>query len=105
MTVERTADLWPDRRALAAIGGLASAFLALATYWPALDNGLVWDDWPLLGDVPLYRDPSLWHEAILTPPLGDPATLRPLAMLSYLIQLWAGQTEPASFHLANVALH
>lgn len=105
MVFGREADTSKDRPVSAVIGGILAALLALAVYWPALDNGLVWDDWPLLGDVPLYREPASWREAILTPPLGDPATLRPLAMLSYLFQLWAGQTAPASFHLANVAIH
>jgi hypothetical protein len=105
MAVERDADNAMGRPVFAFIGAILAALLALAVYWPALDNGLVWDDWPLLGDVPLYRDPASWREALLTPPLGDPATLRPLAMLSYLSQLWAGQTTPASFHLVNIAIH
>ena len=105
MGIERDAGIPKDRAVAAVIGGIMAALLTMAVYWPVLDNGFVWDDWPLLGDVPLYRDPASWREAILTPPLGDPATLRPLAMLSYMVQLWAGQTAPASFHLANLAVH
>lgn len=87
-------------------GAILCAAGVAAAYWPALNNDFVWDDWVPLVDSPLFRDPRQWWEALLAPPLGNlRVAFRPIAMLSFMLQLWAGQTEPAAFHLTNVAVH
>ncbi|HXF67790.1 MAG TPA: tetratricopeptide repeat protein [Burkholderiales bacterium] len=91
--------------ATAVAGGIAASLAVTATYWPALGNGFVWDDWVPLVDSPVFREPARWREALLTPPLQDPVGVRPLAMLSFMLQLWAGHREPAPFHLANIGIH
>lgn len=91
---------------LAAVGAaLLVAVLVAIVYWPARHNGFVWDDWVPLVDNPLFRDPSRWWEAMTAAPLRDPVALRPVAMLTFMLQLWAGQTTPAPFHIANVLMH
>lgn len=95
-----------DRGLAAAFAsGVAALLVVTATYWPALGNGFVWDDWAPLVDSPVFREPARWREALLTPALQDPVGVRPLAMLSFMLQLWVGQREPAPFHLANLGLH
>jgi tetratricopeptide (TPR) repeat protein len=89
----------------AAILGLLCAAAVAAVYWPALDNGFVWDDWVPLVNSPLFRDPARWLEAISAPPLSDRVAFRPVAMLSFMLQLWAGQDSPGPFHLVNLAIH
>lgn len=87
------------------ISGILAAVIVAAVYWPARDNGFVWDDRQPLVHTPVLRDPASWREAMLTAPLKDPAATRPIAMLSFMLQLWAGQTEPAPFHVVNIILH
>lgn len=96
----------PGRGILPAVlwGMLAAVFVA-SVYWPARENGFVWDDWVPLVHSPVFRDPGEWREAMLTAPLKDPVATRPLAMLSFMLQLWAGQTGPGPFHLASLLLH
>jgi tetratricopeptide (TPR) repeat protein len=86
-------------------GGILTAIVVMAVYWPARENGFVWDDWEPLTQSPVFRDPSRWREALLTAPLKDPVATRPVAMLSFMLQLWAGHTEPGPFHVASLLLH
>jgi len=87
--------------------GLIAALAALAVYWPALDNGYVWDDWILLDvfNTAGMRDPASWRDALLRPPADFAALFRPLTMSSFLLQMWSGQVEPRPYHLVNIALH
>jgi hypothetical protein len=89
----------------AVIAGILCAAAVAAAYWPALNNGFVWDDWVPLVNTPLFRDPARWLEAISAPPLNDRVAFRPVAMLSFMLQLWAGQSTPGPFHLINLAIH
>lgn len=86
-------------------GAMMVSLLVLVTYWPARENGFVWDDWVPLVDSPVFRDPARWREAMLTAPLKDPVGVRPFAMLSFMFQLWAGQREPGPFHVVNLSIH
>lgn len=105
-SANRDARPFPGGASVAAAGGaLLVAVLVAIIYWPARNNGFVWDDWVPLVDDPLFRDPARWWEALTAPPLKDPVALRPVAMLTYMLQLWAGQTTPAPFHIANVLIH
>lgn len=87
--------------------GLIAALAALAVYWPALNNGYVWDDWILLDvfNTAGMRDPASWRDALLRPPADFAALFRPLTMSSFLVQMWSGQVEPRPYHLASIALH
>jgi len=89
----------------AVIAGLLCAAVVAAVYQPALGNDFVWDDWVPLVNTPMFREPSQWLQALLAPPLHDRVAFRPIAMLSFMLQLWAGQTEAGPFHLVNVAIH
>lgn len=80
------------------------ALAALAVYWPGHANGFIWDDFSYLVHSPAYRDPAQWKEALFNPPTGE-AVFRPLTLLSFAAQLWAGQTGPAPFHVANFLIH
>jgi tetratricopeptide (TPR) repeat protein len=80
------------------------ALAALAVYWPGQENGFVWDDLSYLVHSPAYRDPTQWKEALFAPPTGE-AVFRPLTLFSFAAQLWAGQTGPAPFHVANFLIH
>lgn len=80
------------------------AVAALAVYWPGQENGFIWDDLSYLVHSPAFRDPAQWKEALFNPPTGE-AVFRPLTLLSFAAQLWAGQTDPAPFHVANFLIH
>ena len=80
------------------------ALAALVVYWPGRENGFIWDDLSYLVHSPAFRDPAQWKEALFNPPTGE-AVFRPLTLLSFAAQLWAGQTDPAPFHVANFLIH
>jgi len=80
------------------------AMAALIVYWPGRENGFIWDDLSYLVHSSAFRDPAQWKEALFNPPTGD-AVFRPLTLLSLAAQLWAGQTDPAPFHVANFLIH
>jgi tetratricopeptide (TPR) repeat protein len=102
----RTARPFLDGRSFFALcAALIVPLLVSVIYWPARHNGFVWDDWLPLVDSPVFRDPARWWEALWSPPLDIPVAMRPLAMLTFMLQLWAGQTTPAPFHIVNVAIH
>jgi len=90
-----------DRRWLVAIPALIVGLV----YLPALRNGLVWDDVTFLSDLPLYRDPALWIEALRQPFVISPNYFRPLALLTFVCELRLGGLNPTLFHLTNVLLH
>ena len=92
---------------LAVGGGILAALAVFMIYWPARENGFVWDDWTVLDDRNLtgIRDPARWRETLLRPPSDFSVLFRPLTMLSLLLQLWAGQVEPRPFHLVNLIMH
>lgn len=73
-------------------------------YWPGYQNGFIWDDLSYLVHSPAFRDPAQWQAALFRPPTGE-AVFRPLALFSFAAQLWAGQTGPAPFHVANFLIH
>jgi len=80
------------------------ALAVLAVYWPGRENGFIWDDLSYFVHSSALRDPAQWKEALFKPPTGE-AVFRPLTLLSYAVQLWAGQTDPAPFHVANLLIH
>ncbi len=104
----KTAQLTSNRSfALAACGGMLVAFLAFLIYWPARENGFVWDDWGVLDidNSAGMRDPALWRETLLRPPADFSVLFRPLTMLTIALQLWTGEPEARSFHIANLVIH
>lgn len=85
-------------------GALIAAAIVLLVYWPARENGFIWDDLSYLVYSPAYRDPALWFDALFHPPTGQ-AVFRPLALLSFALPLWAGFTAAATHHLLNMTIH
>jgi len=83
----------------------APALIVALVYLPALSNGLVWDDITFLSDLPLYRDPALWLEALRRPFVISANYFRPLALLTFVAELRIGGLNPTLFHLTNVLLH
>jgi tetratricopeptide (TPR) repeat protein len=90
-----------NRRWLVAIPVLIVALV----YLPALRNGLVWDDVTFLSDLPLYRDPTLWIEALRQPFVISSNYFRPLALLTFVGESRLGGLNPTLFHLTNILLH
>lgn len=56
-------------------------------------------------NTPLYLDPAQWKQALLRSPTGNAIVLRPVAMLSFVLPMWAGYTAPFAHHLVNLAFH
>jgi hypothetical protein len=82
-----------------------TGLIVAVAYLPALSNGLVWDDVTFLSDLPLYRDPALWMEALRRPFVISANYFRPLALLTFVAELRIGGLNPTLFHLTNVLLH
>jgi hypothetical protein len=95
-----------NRMALAAPAlGLVTASVALLVYWPARGNGLVWDDWAVLESLVGLDAPASRWGALLQPPADYAALFRPLTMLTFVLQLWAGHASPLPFHTFSIVLH
>jgi tetratricopeptide (TPR) repeat protein len=88
----------------AAAGAVICAAAVLALYWPVLGFEFIWDDRSYLLHSPALRDPAQWREGLFRPSTGE-AVFRPLALLTFALQLWAGQFDPKPFHFANLLLH
>ncbi len=88
-------------------GGVLAALAVFLIYWPARENGFVWDDWNVLDILKSagMRDPALWRETLLRPPADFSVLFRPLTMLTIALQLWTGEPEARSFHIANLVIH
>lgn len=96
----------PSRnRALMLAGGVMAALAVFMIYWPARENGFVWDDWAVVDRSAGGRDPALWREALLRAPADYAVLFRPFTMLTFLLQLWAGHSEPQPFHVVNLIIH
>lgn len=87
-----------------AAGGLLSAIAVIVVYWPALGNGFVWDDSSYILSSPVHHDPARWKEALFQPLTGE-SVFRPLTLLTFVFQLWAGHTGPGPYHLVNLVIH
>ncbi len=79
--------------------------LVLLLYLPVVGHGFVWDDPLFLRESPLYRDPALWTEALRRPFVLSPNYFRPLALLTFMVELRLVGLHPTLFHLTNLALH
>jgi len=89
----------------AAACGILAVAVVMAVYWPARGNGFVWDDWVIVDRSGGSRDPLLWREALFRAPADYAVMFRPLATLTFLLQLWAGHSGPLPFHVANLIIH
>lgn len=93
--------------AAAVSGGVLAALAVFLIYWPARENGFVFDDWKVLdvdNSVGL-RDPALWRETLFRSPDNFSVLFRPLTMFTFLLQLWTGPLEPQPFHIVNFVIH
>ncbi len=90
-----------DRRWLA----LLPALVVLLIYLPAVRYDFVWDDTIFLRDLPVYRDPGMWWSALFRPFVLSPNYFRPLALLTFVIELRLVGIHPTLFHLTNLLLH
>lgn len=85
--------------------GLLAALVTLTVYWPARLNEFVWDDWFVVDQLADSLATISWQDALLRSPADYAVLFRPLPMLTFLMQLWAGQTEPEPFHIVNLLIH
>jgi tetratricopeptide (TPR) repeat protein len=84
---------------------LLPALLVVLAYLPTLQSQFVWDDVIFLGGTPLYRDPTLWREALRNPLVFSSNYFRPLAVLTIMGELRLWGLNPAGFHLTSLLLH
>ena len=77
--------------------------LVLASYWPVLDAGFIWDDDAYVSENSTLRDGEglhrIWFEARATP------QYYPLVHTSYWLEHAAWGLDPTGYHLDNVLLH
>ena len=81
--------------------------LALAVYWPGLQGGFVFDDYPNLVNNSALHIQSLDRESLLDAALSAPdgSGSRPLSMLTLGLNHYAAGLEPWSYKLTNVVIH
>jgi Flp pilus assembly protein TadD len=93
------------RRFLSIAPLLIPPVLVLLIYLPAVQYQLVWDDTIFLSDMPVYRMPDGWLQAIRAPFVLSPNYFRPLALLSFVLEESRAGLNPALFHFTNLLLH
>ncbi len=80
---------------------LLLVLLTIASYWPALHNGFIWDDDAHLTNNPHLRDlaglVSLWTTSA--------ARICPLVLTSFWVQKALWGLVPWPYHLVNILLH
>jgi len=84
---------------------LLPILIVLLVYLPALGYGLVWDDTIFLRDLPIYRHPTLWTQALGQPFALSPNYFRPLGVFTFILQLRLGGLNSTLLHLTNLVLH
>src|SRR5213592_3106085 len=90
---------WPRYFFLGAIGFIIRL--------PAIQGGLIWDDIHLARDNPFIKSPILALEAFRHYLFLDSFSghYRPVQNLSYMLDYFFWNTDPAGFHLSNILLH
>ncbi len=90
---------WPRYLFLGAIGFIIRL--------PAIQGGLIWDDVFLTRDNPFIKSPLLALEAFRHYLFLDSFSghYRPVQNLSYMLDYFFWNTDPAGFHLSNILLH
>jgi tetratricopeptide (TPR) repeat protein len=84
---------------------LLPAVVVFLVYLPAVRYNFVWDDTIFLRDMPAYRDPNLWLPALFQPFMLSPNYFRPLAVLTFVVEVNLVGLNPALFHFTNILLH
>ncbi len=90
---------WPRYFFLGAIGFIIRL--------PAIQGQLIWDDIYLARDNPFIKSPLLALEAFRHYLFLDSFSghYRPVQNLSYMLDYFFWNTDPAGFHLSNILLH
>ena len=90
----------------------AAALLGAVTFWPALDNAFVYDDYAFIVDNPVVTQSGPWYRPWREPywPRHRSADklYRPLTIWSFranTVLAGRGAPDPWSFHLVNLVLH
>jgi protein O-mannosyl-transferase len=77
-----------------------TAVLSIIAFYPAFQNGFVWDDTPYVTENPYLR--KFTTEMFQTYWMGN---YHPLTMLSLFIDFSIAETEPLWYHIHNLLLH
>jgi hypothetical protein len=100
------ARAWEERPELFA--GLLTCAVALAASATSLANGFAYDDIPIIVRHPMVQQLGWpWEyflESYWGPDRGN-TLYRPVTVLLYALERWAGDGSPFSFHVMNVALY
>ncbi|MGO4551581.1 tetratricopeptide repeat protein [Lysobacter sp. 2RAF19] len=93
-----------NRRWLALV---ALPLLVLAIYWPGLNGGFAFDDYPNIVDNPALKldtlDGAAWRAAAFSSNAGS--LQRPVAMLSFAVNTYFAGMDPVAMKATNVAIH
>ena len=86
---------------------LSAPLLVFAVYWPGVDGGFVFDDFPNLVDNASLRvtglQPSAWIAAAFSSEAGT--LQRPLSMLSFAANHVFTGLDPVAMKWTNIAIH
>ena len=93
----------PTRRAAAGVGALV--FLVLASYFPALSGGFVWDDVIFSEEPVIHRWSGLWNIWFSPADMRKEGHYWPIVYTTFWLEhkLWG--LAPFGYHLVNLVLH
>lgn len=86
---------------------LAALALSLAVYLPGLPGGFVFDDFSSIAGNPAVTVPHHGFAELFTALFSAPVGgfLRPISMLSFMLQAQLMGLDPLGFKLVNIAIH
>ena len=95
---------WIARPWVAWLLCLVAGFLV---YAPALSGDLIWDDYYLVRENPLFRSSVFGLEVFRHHLFFDSFSTyyRPVQNWSYMLDYWLWRGEPSGYHLTNILLH
>lgn len=90
-----------------AFAAAALALVVVAVYWPGLQGGFVFDDFPNIVDNVAVHVDSLKLDAWMSAILSSPASMlrRPISMFTFAINSYFTGMDPVAMKATNIAIH
>lgn len=107
MTTDLHRPLGSRHDALVCLFLLLALVLTTFAYWPSLEGGYLFDDYPNIVDNRTIHLRSLDYAELREAALSSPSTtlVRPLAMLSFGLDWYFGNGDPRRMRIVNLSIH
>ena len=84
---------------------LLIAFIIAIVYAESCNAPFYYDDYPIITTNSNIHASELSFSDIISDPVHGPGHLRPLPMITFAMNFYAGRLNPYGYHIVNIALH